>query len=98
MIRIILLVTAFAVAGFVAAPRAADSAHMHGAMHGPERAGQVELGAQAAFDGNGILWAAHKSEGHIAVSRSNDRGRTWSRPMLVTPAPETTDSGADARP
>ncbi|MGH8018920.1 MAG: sialidase family protein, partial [Opitutaceae bacterium] len=77
--------------------RAAGAAHAHGGMGG-DRAAQAELGAQAAFDAKGVLWAAHKVSGHIAVSRSEDLGRTWLNPVLVTPAPEQTDTGADARP
>lgn len=72
--------------------------HDHGRMAAPERAIQTELGADAAFDAQGALWAVHKVSGHIAVSRSADRGQTWSSPVLVTPAPEMTDAGGDARP
>jgi hypothetical protein len=71
--------------------------HAHGALNS-ERAAQAELGAQAAFDPQGGLWAVHKVSGHITVSHSADRGRTWSSPVLVTPAPEPTDTGGDARP
>ena len=67
-------------------------------MASPERAAQAELGASAALDAAGVLWAVHKVSGHIAVSRSEDRGRSWSSPVLVTPAPEPTDTGGDARP
>ncbi|MGH7944826.1 MAG: sialidase family protein [Opitutaceae bacterium] len=98
MIRILLFI-AMVPAGFVRTASAAEAGHAHGgAMAGAERSAQAELGAQAAFDSNGILWAAHKSAGHIAVSRSEDRGSSWSRPVLVTSAPETTDTGGDARP
>jgi len=79
--------------------RGAEPAHAHGgAMATPERAAQAELGAQAAFDDHGVLWVVHKVSGHIAVSRSKDRGRSWGHPVLVTTAPEATDAGADARP
>jgi hypothetical protein len=57
-----------------------------------------DLGATAAFDAQGVLWATHKDGGHIAVSRSDDAGRTWSKPMRVNSVIESTDSGADARP
>jgi hypothetical protein len=75
-----------------------------GAAAAPESHGssmhtaQAELGASAAFDAQGTLWAVHKVSGYIAVNRSADRGRTWSNPVLVTPAPEPTDFGGDARP
>jgi hypothetical protein len=57
-----------------------------------------DLGATAAFDARGALWAAHKDGGYIAVSRSDDAGRNWSQPVRVNSAMEPTDSGADARP
>ena len=61
-------------------------------------AARPDLGATAAFDAQGVLWAVHKDGGHIAVSRSDDAGRTWSKPMRVNNVIEPTDSGADARP
>ena len=77
----------------------ADAAHSHGSP-GPSAAQgrAAELGASAAFAADGALWAVHKISGHIAVSRSDDEGRSWSNPTLVTPSPEPTDTGADARP
>ena len=57
-----------------------------------------DLGASAAFDAQGVLWASHKDGGHIAVSRSEDAGRTWSRAMIVNSVIEVTDMGADSRP
>lgn len=70
----------------------APSPHAHG------QPGFAELGAAAAFDPLGNLWAVHKVSGHLAVSRSADQGRTWGNPVLVTAEPEATDSGGDARP
>jgi hypothetical protein len=67
-------------------------------MHAHAQTGQGELGAAAAFDATGTVWAVHKVSGHLAVSRSTDAGRTWGNPVLVTPAPEATDTGGDARP
>ncbi|NBR26809.1 MAG: exo-alpha-sialidase [Betaproteobacteria bacterium] len=57
-----------------------------------------DLGATAAFDAQGVLWAAHKDGAHIAVSRSEDAGRSWSVPMRVNSVIEATDMGADSRP
>jgi hypothetical protein len=85
------------VCAILSATRAAEQGHAHGGMNA-DRSAQAELGAQAAFDAKGILWAVHKVSGHIAVSRSEDRGATWLNPVLVTPAPEPTDTGGDARP
>lgn len=73
----------------------AEPAHEH---HGAMNPAQAELGADAAFDASGVLWAVHKVSGHIAVNRSTDFGKSWSNPVLVTPAPEPTDAGGDARP
>jgi hypothetical protein len=74
---------------------AAEPEHSH---HGAMNPAQSELGADAAFDRDGVLWAVHKVSGHIAVNRSVDFGQSWSNPVLVTPAPEPTDAGGDARP
>src|SRR3954470_1691611 len=75
---------------FLGLVQAAEETHLHAMAGGPE----AELGAQAAFDGEGVLWAVQKVSGHIPVSRSEDRGATWLNPVLVTSAPEPTDSGA----
>ena len=82
---------------FGAAAFAAVDHSKHG-MASPARIAQAELGATAVFDAKGILWSAHKDAGHIAVSRSDDLGKSWSKPVHVTPAPEATDTGGDARP
>jgi len=58
----------------------------------------TDLAASAVFDEKGVLWTAHKESGHIAVSRSDDLGRSWGKALRITPAPEATDSGGDARP
>jgi hypothetical protein len=91
------LLLALAVTALAAPATAAETPHAHGGMGG-DRTAQTELGASATFDTHGVLWAVHKVSGHIAVSRSTDQGRSWQNPVLVTPAPEPTDSGADARP
>ncbi|PTY07604.1 hypothetical protein DB347_05060 [Opitutaceae bacterium EW11] len=81
------------------AARAAFGADGGSAHHGRSmNSAQTELGADAAFDRQGMLWAVHKVSGHIAISRSEDRGRSWENPVLVTPGPEPTDAGGDARP
>ena len=70
----------------------------HDAMNHGGREARPDLGATAAFDPQGVLWAAHKDDAYIAVSRSEDTGRTWSKPMRVNSVIEATDTGADARP
>lgn len=84
----------------LAAPVLAQEHHGDHAM--PAAAGgharSAELGALAAFDARGILWAAHKQDGYVVVSRSGDQGQTWSGPTRVNQVPEATDPGGDARP
>lgn len=75
--------------------RKAAGAHAHGGMGKP---GAAELGATAAFDAKGSLWAAHKTAGAVTVSQSADFGKTWSSPVMVSRESEPTDAGADARP
>lgn len=97
MLRLLFFLS-IALSAAIAARAADPGTHAHAGMGGGDRVAQAELGAQAACDARGVLWAVHKVSGHIAVSRSEDRGRTWLNPVLVTPAPEPTDTGGDARP
>lgn len=90
MLRSLALVLPFLFATLVAV--AADHAHAHGAS------ASTEVGASACVDAAGVIWAVHKVSGHVAVSRSVDRGQSWSNPVLVTASPEATDPGGDARP
>jgi hypothetical protein len=80
------------------APALAQMHHGQKAEHGAPGTPRAELGALAAFDARGTLWAAHKQDGYVVVSRSEDLGRSWSRPARVNPVPEATDAGEDARP
>ena len=78
---------------------AASGQHAHQAGHGAPATGKgAELGALAAVDSHGIFWAAHKDGRHVVVSRSDDLGRSWSKPVRVTTDAEGTDTGGDARP
>jgi hypothetical protein len=70
----------------------------HGMPEAGAHAARPDLGATAAFDAQGALWAAHKDGAYIAVSRSEDAGRSWSKPRRVNSVVEPTDPGADARP
>ena len=76
----------------------ASGQHQHHPGHGSAAGQSTELGATAAIDASGILWAAHIDGGHVVVSRSDNLGRSWSKPVRVTVEAEKTDSGADARP
>lgn len=80
---------------------AAEPGAMQHAGHGdptPGSPGLVDLGATAAFDAQGTLWAAHKTAAGVSVSRSRDLGKSWSAPVAVSRESEPTDAGADARP
>jgi hypothetical protein len=64
----------------------------------PGMGAAADLGATAVFDTKGVLWAAHKQDGCVVVRRSEDRGHSWFEPIKLTPSPEATDTGGDARP
>jgi hypothetical protein len=89
-----ILIVATLCLAFLVVPKGAAQHHHAGAA----KSAQAELGASAVFDLKGVLWAAHNSAGHVAVSRSDDFGRSWASPVFVTPVPEATDMGGDARP
>jgi hypothetical protein len=79
----------------VSAEEAAANKHAHhgGMMHGKKG---PDLGSNAEFDAQGRLWAVHKFEEKIVLRRSDDLGKTWAAPVVVSAEP--TDPGADARP
>lgn len=56
------------------------------------------LGASAAFDARGTLWAVHRDGGHVVARRSDDLGLTWSKPVPVNAAAEEIGADGDARP
>lgn len=62
------------------------------------RKARPELGASAAFDAQGRLWAVYKEGGHVMLRGSADRGATWSPPRPVNAAPEPVAADGDARP
>jgi hypothetical protein len=59
---------------------------------------RVELGASAAFDSQGSLWAVSKNGGHVMLRHSADTGKSWSAPRPVNAAPEGIGAEGDARP
>ena len=73
----------------------ASGQHVHHAGHSTSTAA---LGAVATIDRQGIVWAAHQEGGHVLVSRSEDLGRSWSKPVRVTVDEEGTDPSGEARP
>jgi hypothetical protein len=72
--------------------------HAGHAQSGRGAAASGELGASAAFDAQGRLWAVTKSGGHVMLVRSDDAGRTWQRPVQVNPKPEGIGADGDSRP
>ena len=72
-----------------------DPAHMAG--KGGANA-SADLGASAAFDSQGRLWAAYKDSQHVTLRHSADFGRTWSEPQPVNAVPEPVGADGDARP
>jgi hypothetical protein len=94
------LLAPFVLAGAVLAarePAAAESVPMEhmGHMRMGHGAG---LGASAAFDSKGVLWAVYKDGEHVEVRHSANHGRTWSAPAIVNRKPEPIEADGDARP
>ncbi len=52
----------------------------------------------AKFDNKGVLWVAWYYAGHIYVSRSADKGQTFSLPVTVNRIPENIYAKAENRP
>lgn len=72
--------------------------HGHHSAASPQRSARPQLGASAAFDAHGRLWAAYREGGHVMVSRSQDLGRTWSAAQAVNARPEAIAAEGDSRP
>ncbi|MFO1413254.1 MAG: sialidase family protein [Burkholderiales bacterium] len=90
--------TLFAALAFcLAAHAAAHEGHPKSGATEGRRNGPI-LGASAAFDAHGTLWAVHFDGPHLVVSRSTDFGAHWSPPRRVLAAPEPMDGGGDAKP
>lgn len=80
-------------------PRESAAQHEGHAGHAmPAKAPRPELGASAAFDPDGALWAAYKEDGHVMLRRSADEGRTWSEARPVNAAPEAIAADGENRP
>lgn len=56
------------------------------------------LAATAAFDAKGRLWLASVKDGHVIVSHSDDRGKTYGPPVLVNPDAEFVAAEGENRP
>jgi hypothetical protein len=76
----------------------ASAAEHSAPSHGMSGAARSELGASAAFDGDGKLWAVYKEGAHVMWRRSPDAGRTWSDAQAVNGQPEPVAADGDSRP
>ena len=56
------------------------------------------LAATATFDAKGRLWLASVNDGHVTVSYSDDRGKTYSVPVMVNSEPEFVAADGENRP
>lgn len=54
--------------------------------------------ATPAFASDGALWIAARVNNKIFVAKSSNHGRSFTPPVVITPAPVTLDWGPDARP
>lgn len=72
-----------------------------GEMAGMEkkvRKPRAELGASAAFDNAGTLWAVSKEGDRVVIRSSADGGRLWSPPRPVNADAEAVAADGDSRP
>lgn len=59
---------------------------------------RAPISATATFDARGRLWLASVKDGHVMVSRSDDRGKTYSTPVPVNPEAEFVAADGENRP
>jgi hypothetical protein len=56
------------------------------------------VSATPTFASDGSLWLIWAGSGRVAVARSNDRGKTFATPAVITSKPMRLDDGPDERP
>jgi hypothetical protein len=56
------------------------------------------VSATPTFAPDGSLWLIWAGSGRVSVARSNDHGRTFAAPALITPKSARLDDGPDERP
>lgn len=91
---------AFSGAGLAADPSASPaqkSPHDMAKMWQKSLARQP-LAATATFDTQGRLWLASVKDGHVMVSYSDDRGKTFGAPVWVNPEQEYVAADGENRP
>lgn len=74
------------------------SASSSPAHEGMGKADEPPLGASAAFDPQGRLWVANTRDGHVWLRRSDDRGRSFGKPMAVNAVAEPIYGEGENRP
>lgn len=92
--------------GFAGRTLAADAEHSHAEAAKPKDMGkmwQASLARQpislsTAFDHEGTLWLARVENGHVLVSRSGDKGKTFGVAVKVNPEPEIIAADGENRP
>ncbi|MDP1664356.1 MAG: sialidase family protein [Methylobacter sp.] len=52
----------------------------------------------AAFDGKGVLWITWASNDHVYVQSSNDKGLSFTAPVMVNPVAEKIEAKGEYRP
>lgn len=97
----ILLIFFIAIAGIEQAQAASQPAPKQ--PHDMAKMWQTSLARQplavtATFDAKGRLWVASVKDGHVAVSYSDDRGKTYSTPVPVNPEAEFVAADGENRP
>jgi hypothetical protein len=72
----------------------ANGAQSHLMSHAPK----ATLAVGATLDENGRLWIAKVENQRLLVSWSDDDGKNFSTPVIVTPEPETISADGESRP
>ena len=75
-------------------PDSANGGQSHSMSHAPK----AMLAVGATLDENGRLWIARVENQRLLVSWSDDDGKSFSTPVIVTPEPETISADGESRP
>ena len=92
------ILAAFALLAWALFAQAHEAGHGGGHGAAPKAKARPQLGASAAFDAEGRLWAVHAGENRVLLSVSHDQGRHWSEARPVNAVPEPVSADGDNRP
>src|SRR5687768_6333463 len=67
-------------------------------MSTSSRPAKSTLAVGVTLDGSGRLWLARVEDQRLLVSWSEDDGKSFSNPVLVTPEPENISADGESRP